>query len=61
MMTELAKAKRRIKQLERCLRDVVGILADRDEELERFHGVEEDSPQRQTMDAVFRRVRRTLR
>jgi hypothetical protein len=60
-MNELAKLKRRIRQLERCLQAVLTILANHLEDMERSHGPEnEPSPATEAITAALNRIGRTL-
>ena len=59
-MTELAKAKRRIKQLETCLRDVLRWSSDEEIELNGRGADNPDNSQYVALRRLDRRIRRTL-
>ena len=62
-MTETAKLKRRIEQLEKALADVRDMAAWSAEALEREHGIDEDDPNDCYVlaDTILKRINRTLK
>lgn len=60
-MTELAKANRRVKQLEKCLSEVIDLLFDRAVELNARGADNEECPEYRLIKQIKSRIDRTLR
>jgi hypothetical protein len=58
--SELARARRRIRQLEKCLRDVVHLLFDRAVELNAAGRDDEENAEYRSIQTINTRIRRTL-
>jgi hypothetical protein len=59
-MTELAQARRRIRQLEKCLRDLSALLYERAVELNAAGLDREDRPEYRLIVRIHSRIERTL-
>ncbi len=60
MNGELSRAKRRVRQLEQCLRDVVALLFARAVDLNAAGRDDEDNPEYRSIQRIHARIRRIL-